>query len=278
MKMKYFGTAAYEGIPALFCQCESCKRAMLLGGKNLRTRAQALLNEEILFDFNADTVAHYQTYRFDWTKIKYCLITHSHSDHLYPEDLIMFAEPHYSHNVSQIDFYGARSAYDKMKEVFSSPAADSSRARITEVKPGDLLQLGENRVLVLRADHGPESTPVIYAVEDKEKKRILYAHDTGMFTDQVIDEMKRLGRFDIVSLDCTGTYAPTGWDHGHMSLRTDVLMKDRLLKEGLADDQTTFIVTHFSHNELNGHDHEELSQEAAKYGFLVGYDGLEVEA
>lgn len=33
MKIKYFGTAAYEGIPSLFCQCETCKRAMKLGGK-----------------------------------------------------------------------------------------------------------------------------------------------------------------------------------------------------------------------------------------------------
>lgn len=278
MKIKYFGTAAYEGIPALACQCETCRRALALGGKNLRTRAQALLNEEILFDFNPDTVAHYQTYRFDWRKIQYCLITHSHSDHFYPQDITMFAEPRYTHGVSPIDFYAGKSAYDKLKQVFSTREADPSRTHLTCVTPGELLRLGENRVLVLPADHGPQTTPVIYAVEDKDKKRILYAHDTGIFTDEVVNEMKRLGRFDIVSLDCTGSYAPTEWEHTHMSLRTNAMMKERLLREGLADDKTVFVVTHFSHNLLYGHDHEELSQEAAKYGFIVGYDGLEVEA
>lgn len=277
MKIKYFGTAAYDGIPALFCQCETCKRAMKIGGKNLRTRAQALINDEILMDFNADTTAHYQAYKFDWTKIKHCLITHSHSDHFYPDDLVLFAEPLYSHDVTPIDFYAGNSAYRKIKQVFSSNESDCSRATITEVKAGDLLNVGDNKVLVMRADHSVADSSVIYAIEDKIGKRILYAHDTGTFSDNVISDMKRLGRFDIVSLDCTGTFAPDGWEHGHMSLRTNAMMKELLIKENLADSSTKFIVTHFSHNFLYGHDHVELCAEAAKYGFIVGYDGLEVE-
>ncbi len=277
MKIKYFGTAAYEGIPALFCQCETCKRAMKLGGKNMRTRAQALINEEILMDLNPDTVAHYQQFRFDWQKIKYCLITHSHSDHFYPKDLVMLSEPSYTHNVSPIAFYAGNSAYQQIKTVFSSPNSDPARATVTEVRSGDLFRAGENRILVLSADHSPEHSAVIYAVEDKDGKRILYAHDTGIFCASVIADMKRLGRFDIVSLDCTGTFRPEGWEHGHMSLRTNVLMKELLFKEHLADRSTKFVVTHFSHNGLLGHDHEELCKEAEKCGFLVGYDGLEIE-
>ncbi len=278
MKIKYFGTAAYEGIPSLFCNCESCKRALKECGKNFRTRAQALINDEILIDFNADTVAHYQKYLFDWNKIKYCLITHSHSDHFYPKDLIMFAEPGYTHGVSHLDFYAGTSAYEQICEVFSSAYADKTRANITEVKEGDLLTLGNNKALAMHSDHAPDTSPLIYAIQDGEGKRLLYAHDTGMFNDAVIADMKRLGRFDIVSLDCTGAFIPEGWEYGHMSLRTNVIMKERLIKEGLADEKTKFVVTHFSHNSLFGHDHEELCAEAEKYGFIVGYDGLEVEA
>ena len=64
MKLKYFGTAAYEGVPSLFCQCESCKRALALGGKNMRTRAQALIDDAILLDFNADTVPRRMAEKF----------------------------------------------------------------------------------------------------------------------------------------------------------------------------------------------------------------------
>ena len=279
MKIKYFGTAAYEGIPAMFCQCESCRRALALGGKNLRTRAQALIDDEVLVDFNADTVAHYQKYKFDWTKIKYCLITHSHSDHFYPRDLSMFVGRYYTHNVPHIDFYGAKSVYDKIEEIIhdESLCPDPTRLTATEVKPGDLLTLNGYKVVAADADHDPEATPVIYGIENKEGKRLLYAHDTGCFTDKVIADLKKLGRFDFVSLDCTGSFNPEGWEHGHMSFRTDALMKDWLIKEGLADEKTIFVVNHFSHNAFFGHDHEELCAEAAKYGFVVSYDGLEIE-
>ena len=38
MKIRFLGTAAAEGWPAVFCACESCKRAERLGGKDIRTR------------------------------------------------------------------------------------------------------------------------------------------------------------------------------------------------------------------------------------------------
>ncbi len=39
MKLKYLGTAAAEGIPALFCNCKHCASARELSGKNIRTRS-----------------------------------------------------------------------------------------------------------------------------------------------------------------------------------------------------------------------------------------------
>lgn len=279
MKIKYLGTAAYEGIPAAFCNCESCKRALALGGKNMRTRSQAIINDQILMDFNADTIVHYQKYKFDWNKIKYCLITHSHSDHFYPSDMLMLVEPGYVHGAPHIDFYAGESSYNQMREIFESAksSVEGDRAGLFKVKPKDFFQMGENQVLVLDADHDKSSSPVIYAIKDGNGKTVLYAHDTGIFTDEVVEEMKRIGRFDLVSFDCTGSFAPTGWEHGHMGLRANVNMKEKLLQAGLVDDKTTFVVTHFSHNAFYGHDHEELCSEAAKYGFIVGYDGMEIE-
>ncbi len=42
MKIKYLGTAAYEGLPAIFCECDTCNEARKRKGKNIRTRSQAL--------------------------------------------------------------------------------------------------------------------------------------------------------------------------------------------------------------------------------------------
>lgn len=58
MKIRYLGTAAAEGWPALFCSCPICTQARERGGKNLRTRTQAVLDGELLIDFPPDTYCH----------------------------------------------------------------------------------------------------------------------------------------------------------------------------------------------------------------------------
>lgn len=51
MKFQYFGTAAAEGWPALFCTCDNCRRAAKAGGRNLRTRSQAAVDDKLLSIF-----------------------------------------------------------------------------------------------------------------------------------------------------------------------------------------------------------------------------------
>ena len=55
MKVKVLGTAACEGVPAMFCNCENCVKVRELKGKNLRARTQTLIESDMLVDFNADT-------------------------------------------------------------------------------------------------------------------------------------------------------------------------------------------------------------------------------
>ena len=50
MKVTFLGTAAAEGFPAVFCNCRFCKEARVLGGKNLRTRSQSIVNDDLLID------------------------------------------------------------------------------------------------------------------------------------------------------------------------------------------------------------------------------------
>ena len=51
MEIQYLGTAAAEGWPAIFCNCESCKKAATKRGKNIRTRSQAIIDKKILIDY-----------------------------------------------------------------------------------------------------------------------------------------------------------------------------------------------------------------------------------
>lgn len=71
--------------------------------------------------------------------------------------------------------------------------------------------------------------------------------------------------FDMVSLDCTTVFGEGC--QSHMGFAGDVKTKEKLLAMGCADENTTFVITHFSHNGLASH--EEIEARAAAEGFLI---------
>jgi len=61
-----------------------------------------------------------------------------------------------------------------------------------------------------------------------------------------------------------------------MCLGWNIKCRDELLANNLADQNTKFVLNHFSHN---GTDvvYDDLRMIADKYGFITSYDGLEIE-
>lgn len=271
MKIKYLGTAAYEGVPSLFCDCRVCRLSKKLGGRNMRSRSQTLIDDELLLDFNADTVWHYQKYGFEWEKICGCLITHSHCDHLYSADVEIAAEG-YSHKHRPLTFFAAQDGYERLKAVTDRTGGG---AQVKRVEENERFTVGPYSVLPLKADHDQSSSPLIYVIE-KNGERILYAHDTGYFFESVWQQLREEGHFGLISLDCTGCLGLGGpWRHNHMTLDTDMEIVGRMRREGLIDESTKVVLNHFSHN--GGQTYDEMCKEARKYGVIVSYDGLELE-
>ena len=81
MKFRYLGTAASEGIPGFFCNCETCQKALREKGRSIMTRSQALIDDKILVDYGVDTYMHFLQMGKTLCEIGYVLITHSHEDH-----------------------------------------------------------------------------------------------------------------------------------------------------------------------------------------------------
>lgn len=275
MQIKYLGTAAYEGVPSLFCDCEVCRKSAKAGGKNLRSRSQALLNDDLLIDFPADTVWHSQRYGLDWNKITDCIVTHSHSDHLYAADTAMLAKG-YAQGNSKLHFHVGQSGLQKLKEVAERENI-GERIKLSLVKPFEQFTVcgGKYTVLPLPADHAPDTSPVIYAIEG-EGKRLLYAHDTGMFSEEVWNGLRGFGKLDLVSFDCTGCLGLTNDGiHVHMNYRTNKMTLERMKRECIADEKTIVVLNHFSHN--GGQTHDELVEAVKDKNVIVAYDGLEIE-
>ncbi len=274
MKIQYLGTAAAEGWPGIFCNCESCKEARRLGGKNIRTRSQAVVDDRLLIDFPPDTYAHMLDYGLNMPAIRTLIVTHSHQDHWYPEELMLRRKGFAVDIAGTLDIYGndavGRSLEQFLKEV-SETASNRPQVAFHELKEFCSYSADGYTVTPLKAAHNPLENCFIYIIE-KDGKRLLYGNDTGEFPEETWEFMKGI-RLDLASLDCT--MQRLQMKTGHMGLANDVNVADRLRRIGCADENTKFILTHFSHN--GGWLHEEMERQAAKYGFCVAYDGMTAE-
>jgi phosphoribosyl 1,2-cyclic phosphate phosphodiesterase len=275
MKFKYFGTAAAEGWPTLFCKCPACARARAAGGRNIRTRSQALIDDRLLIDFPADTYMHVLYQGLDLASVSTCIITHDHSDHLYAADFEMRRQGFaYFSPERLLTVYGTQPAEAKVQSIIDRyDMTAQGRVAFQRVTPFEPFSADGYTMTPLRADHDPRCDPVIYLISDGAKN-ILYANDTGYFLAETWEYLERHHpHLDFISLDCTTGLKPCG--NNHMGLEMVAKVKHRLAQIGCVDDQTTCCVNHFSHNGLATYD--EMVPLAAQRGFLVSYDGMTLE-
>lgn len=276
MKLQYFGTAAAEGVPAPFCECPVCEAARKKGGRNVRTRSQALVDGRLLLDFSADTYMHVLHQGLRLWEIDSVLITHCHSDHIYPGDLWCLMECA-AHRKTERPFhlYGAAPTLEKIRAQCDDLEAIEGRGALELhlVKLFQPFTVEGFRVTPLRADHGaPEA--FVYMLE-KDGKAMLYAHDTGLLPQDSMDYLAKTEvKFDLISYDCTNGLLELD-NRGHMGLTGDVQLREALKQLGRVTEKTVHVVNHFSHNGQAGYD--ELASVAGEKGFLVSYDGMEVE-
>ncbi len=277
MRLMFLGTAAAEGLPAVFCNCETCKRAKERGGREIRTRSQILIDDDMLFDFPMDTYMHMLAYKLDLSKISYVMITHAHMDHCYPQEFCMRGEPF------------ARRLSSQNVEVFCDPTvktmflADTAREirpqiaetiAVTVMHPYDTVTRGNTRITAFPASHTVGEECLVYCVE-RCGSTVALMNDTGVLDGSVFKKLYDSGiRLNGAVFDCT--YGAKRHGKGrHMGLYDIADQAELMLKSGLTDGGTKLVATHFSHN--TDLDYDGLVRAASPYGITVAYDGLTME-
>ncbi len=270
MKLQYLGTAAAEAFPSLWCDCEACRKARKLRGRNIRTRSQAIVNDRVLIDFPCDGYAHLVDNGIDSSKIHSVLNTHVHGDHFYTTDFAYLKrgfshpEPGYTLTV-----YGSVDIEEKLAGL---PEATEQRLQVRAVNNFEPFEVDGLTVSRLKALHGTPN-PGFYLIEDGETA-LLYCHDTDIFPDETWEYLAKWGgKLGLVSLDCTeGAKEDIGY-HAHMCIGRNAVCRDRLIEMGLADEKTRFVLNHFSHNGLHAL-YDEFVPIAYARGFETSFDGM----
>ncbi len=273
MKIKFYGTAAVDGVPALFCKCRVCEKTRAEGGRNIRTRSQACIDDTLLIDLPPDTYMHAVFGGLPLQDIEHCLITHSHFDHFVPEELDIRAACCVAEVSHGFTVYGT----NKVEAALGNRVHDqkfSERVGFSLIEPFVSFTAAGYRITPLAADHDAESGPVIFLIE-KDGKTLLYGNDTGYFPEDTwrYFETER-PKLDLAIFDCTFGNRP-GMRNNHMNIQTVIEVRDRLKEAGCIQADTKNYLHHICHNSWTTHD--EFCEIAAPCGFTVTYDGLEVE-
>ena len=278
MKIRYLGTAAAEGFPAVFCNCAACKAARKDIGRELRTRSQMLVNEDLLIDFPPESYYHAMRFGVDLSAVRTLLVTHSHTDHFYAQEFVnrgyKFAEGMASES---LDIYGNSEVLSVYEESTRREMRDAVREHIHLhcIRPFDSVWAGGYEIFVLPAHHPPKEEALLYGIR-KGKKALLYLNDTGAVSDESMRFLEE-NNFcaDFVSMDCTFADDIGPHSERHMGFAENEKLRDRLLKNHLISPDAQYYVTHFSHNSIPLR--ERIEAEASRRGFTAAYDGLEIE-
>lgn len=263
MYITYHGTAAAEGAPGIFCECDFCRYAKAAGGKEIRTRPGSMIDGVLKLDFGPDSFAQMLSFGEDYTKLEHILITHSHEDHLAEMNLSM-VRPGFSKTTRVLTVYGNEKVGERLKKYLRK-----DKLHFVQLELYKTYDIAGYSVTPMEAVHalGSGEVPFIYLIE-KDGKRLLYGHDTDIFPDSVMEFMKGK-RCDLISLDCTDGVKVVNYK-GHMGIADNLLMREKLISIGAADENTVFVANHFSHNALVPY--EQL--EKLLPGFAVAYDGM----
>lgn len=276
MKIDLLGTAAYERVPALFCNCPACRLARKEKGKYIRTNAQALIDDTLLIDFGMDNYWHSIVNGKDFSLVQNILLTHAHDDHFTNEEFTMRGS-YYGHNLhyENVPIYGNEECYEKFlknEEVYS--------CNFNRIKAFQTIRLGKYTAVSLPAHHGTRD-PLCYIIKD-EKNTIFYSLDTGFLSSETYEWIGRQEYvFDLVICDCTFGAQDIEDGGGHMSLRGNVKHRQILKELGCVSQRTKWVITHFSHNGLciNGEavTYQTLESMANERGMELAYDGMTIE-
>lgn len=279
MNIKVLGTAAATSIPLVFCNCDLCKKARMLKGKDIRTRSSILINEEFLIDFNPDICTQANNNDVDLGKIKYLAITHSHSDHFDVGHFITRWSAYATENLTHMDIICSKETAldinDQIKEtvfdMFSESWQKDMNYTLHTLSYDEEKIIGDYKIIGIDSKHDIRINSMVYIVSYKDKN-IFYGTDLKELSEESWNILKRY-KLDIVFLD--QTYGANHNGGGHLDADQVIDIINKMYTHNIVDENSLIYATHISHEGNSTHDEMELM--AKKNNYRIAYDGMNID-
>ncbi len=280
MLVTFLGTAASEGYPNAFCACGNCREARSLGGSSLRKRSSALIDGELLIDLGPDLMAAAQIHATPLDRIRYCLQTHHHEDHLDPAHFLSRSAYCGVTTAPVLEFYASSPSLARIAAALQRHAPDGAltgpeaeqklNVRIRQVASGQTFEVGPYRVTSIAATHAPEA--MLFLIE-REGRRLFYATDTGPLAEDAWRMLAAAsGPIHAVALD--HTFGDGERSTGHLNADQFIEQVTRMRALGLLAGDARVYAHHLAHH--SNPSHPALTRRATARGYDVAYDGLSV--
>lgn len=282
MQLTFLGTGADSAYPLPFCACAICQQARAVGGKNIRRRSSALVNQDLLIDLGPDSVPSMLTFGVDPSQLRYLLQTHPHHDHFDQNHLLTRTADYGCVWATSLRLVASPGTLGSMSSMLRSTGFEgdllnfqtqqSLNITVQPIQAGETTDLGDYRVTAFRATHDDAAESSIYAIQSGQRA-LLYATDTDTLSEGTLAQLSESGLlFSTVVLD--HTYGP-GYGQGrHLNAERFRATVTRFREVGLLQGDARIYATHLSHE--GNPEHEELSAYAHRHGYLVPWDGLTV--
>jgi len=283
MQVTFLGTAASNAFPEAFCRCSNCEQARALGGRSLRKRSSALVNDDLLIDLSPDLHSASQAHGIRLTGVKYLLQTHFHADHMDLSQLLSRSPGFGTQGAPVLHFYTSGETLRRGSAGFERDLADYSllepraeaelNLKAHALEPYTPVEFGAYRVIGFPANHAHGSGALLYSIQAGDRA-IFYGTDTSTLFEETWQAFHRFElKFDLVILDHTYGRYQKGSDH--LSATQFIEHVQRFRGEGLLKPDSRAFATHIAHE--GNPAYPELADFARQNGYEVAYDGLVLE-
>ena len=278
MKILVLGTAAATAMPLAFCRCPVCREARRLGGKDIRKRSSALINDELLIDLGPDSVTACAMYGADISGVKYLLQTHPHSDHFDAGHFVTRMSGYATKGLEHLDIVcseGTAKIMDEMiranedMSLFNDGDMADVNCSLRLIRHDEALDIGGYRVTAIDSLHDPRAEAMIYLITGPDGRTLLYALDLLRFSKEAWDILSGR-RLDAVFIDMTYGEGFNAGGHPDAGIVREYVK--RMRERGMTGEDTPVYTSHISHE--GNSTHEEMEKTAVRDCYHIAYDGM----